>query len=88
MLLVTDDSIVLDIPNTSEDSTSGQAHQRPLAPSLFPEDRKYEKRADIYSPKYGPDKDTPNPGYTANQGNIIVDCTNLNVLDICCLLNM
>lgn len=83
MLLVTDDSIVLDIPNTSEDSTSGQTHQRPLAPSLFPEDRKYEKRA-----KYGPDKDTANPGYTANLGNIIVDCSNLNVFDICCLLNM
>lgn len=65
------DSIVLDIPNTSEDSTGGQAQQRPLAPSLFPEDRKYEKRADIYSPKYGPDKDTPNPGYTANQGSFL-----------------
>lgn len=67
-MLVPDDIIILDIPNTSENSLVGQTLQRPLATSLFPEDRKNENRGDSNSQKYGPNKDT----YAANQGNILL----------------
>ncbi|XP_057805954.1 protein phosphatase 2C 70 isoform X1 [Salvia miltiorrhiza] len=51
-----------------ENSLVGQTLQRPLATSLFPEDRKNEKRGDSYSQKHGPNSV---PSHTANQGSIL-----------------
>ncbi|KAH6776934.1 kinase associated protein phosphatase [Perilla frutescens var. hirtella] len=67
----THNDFVLDIPNTSEDSLVSQTLQRPLAANLFPEDRKYEKRGDIYSPN-----PKSIPSHTANQGS----CLKLEVI--------
>lgn len=78
LFLIPGDSFVLDIPNASDDSLTGQTFQRPLAANQFIEDRKYEKRGnnDIsYGPKHGPDKDTFGdsiPSYTANRGNFLL----------------
>ncbi|KAL1569466.1 protein-serine/threonine phosphatase [Salvia divinorum] len=69
--LTHDDIIVLDIPNTSENPLVGLTLQHPHATSLFPEDRRNEKRGDNYNQKYGTNCREPIPSYTANQGSIL-----------------
>ncbi|XP_042021626.1 protein phosphatase 2C 70-like isoform X2 [Salvia splendens] len=56
---------------THENPLVGQTLQHPHATSLFPEDRRNEKRGDNYSQKYSTNIREPILSNTANQGSIL-----------------